>query len=116
MRKAKKPIPTHPSKGQRVGYVRVRTFDQNEGRQLEGVERDRTFTDKASGEGRKRPQLEAMLAFVREGDLVICHLKPPALLPHIKQTSLSIPPPLIYRSEQQANNLLPIIIDAPGSK
>ncbi len=67
MPKAPKPNAAHPAKGQRVGYVRVSTFDENEGRQLVGVERDRTFTDKASGKDVKRPQLEAMLAFVREG-------------------------------------------------
>jgi len=60
-------------KGQRVGYVRVSTVDQNEQRQLEGVDLDRTFLDKASGKDVKRPQLEVMLAFVREGDTVICH-------------------------------------------
>jgi hypothetical protein len=43
--------------GQRVGYVRVSTQDQNEARQLEGIEVDRTFMDKASGKDAKRPQL-----------------------------------------------------------
>jgi DNA invertase Pin-like site-specific DNA recombinase len=60
-------------KGQRVGYIRVSTIDQNADRQLEGVELDRTFTDKASGKDAKRPQLEALLAFVREGDTVLVH-------------------------------------------
>jgi DNA invertase Pin-like site-specific DNA recombinase len=77
MRKVKEPIatqkPRKSSKGQRVGYVRVSTLDQNENRQLEGIELDRTFLDKASGKDVKRPQLAAMLAFVREGDAVICH-------------------------------------------
>jgi DNA invertase Pin-like site-specific DNA recombinase len=59
--------------GQRVGYVRVSTQDQNEARQLEGIELDRTFTDKASGKDAKRPQLEALLSFVREGDSVMVH-------------------------------------------
>ncbi len=59
--------------GQRVGYVRVSTQDQNEARQLEGIEVDRTFTDKASGKDAKRPQLDALLSFVREGDSVIVH-------------------------------------------
>lgn len=61
-------------KGQRVGYVRVSSFDQNPARQLEAVKKvDRVFTDKASGKDVKRPQLEVMLAFVREGDTVIVH-------------------------------------------
>jgi DNA invertase Pin-like site-specific DNA recombinase len=77
MPKVREPIATprarKPSKGQLVGYVRVSTLDQNENRQLEGVELDRTFLDKASGKDVKRPQLAAMLAFVRDGDTVICH-------------------------------------------
>lgn len=60
-------------KGQRIGYVRVSTFDQNVDRQLEGQALDRTFTDKASGKDINRPQLEAMLAFAREGDTIIVH-------------------------------------------
>ena len=60
-------------KGHRIGYVRVSTVDQNTARQLEGVDVERTFTDKASGKDVKRPQLEAMLAFVREGDTILCH-------------------------------------------
>ncbi|WP_454727991.1 MULTISPECIES: recombinase family protein [Cupriavidus] len=32
-----------------------------------------TFTDKASGGDTKRPQLDAMLAFVRNGDTVVVH-------------------------------------------
>lgn len=55
--------------GQRVGYVRVSTFEQNAERQLDGVELDRTFTDKASGKDTKRPQLDALLTFVRLHDL-----------------------------------------------
>jgi len=60
-------------KGKRVGYVRVSSVDQNTVRQLEGIRLDRVFTDKASGKDTKRPQLEAMLEFVREGDAVIVH-------------------------------------------
>ena len=55
------------------GYVRVSTLDQNEVRQLEGMKLDKTFTDKASGKDVKRPRLEAMQSFVREGDIVFCH-------------------------------------------
>ena len=59
--------------GQRVGYVRVSTIDQNPVRQLEGLARDRTFTDKASGKDTDRPQLDALLGFVRDGDTVVVH-------------------------------------------
>ena len=56
--------------GQRIGYIRVSTFEQNPGRQLENVQVDRLFTDKISGKDSRRPQLEAMLSFVSEGDTV----------------------------------------------
>jgi len=59
--------------GQRVGYVRVSTLEQNTERQLDGVELDRVFTEKASGKDSKRPQLEEMLAYVREGDTLLVH-------------------------------------------
>ena len=35
--------------GQRIGYIRVSSFDQNPDRQLEQIEVGKTFTDKASG-------------------------------------------------------------------
>jgi DNA invertase Pin-like site-specific DNA recombinase len=59
--------------GQRIGYVRVSTFDQNPERQLEGIQVDRTFTDKASGKDVHREQLEALMDFARSGDTVIVH-------------------------------------------
>ena len=59
--------------GQRIGYVRVSSFDQNPDRQLEDVPVDKTFTDKASGKDTQRPQLDALLSFVREGDTVLVH-------------------------------------------
>ncbi len=45
--------------GQRVGYVRVSTVDQNTARQLDGVPLDKMFTDHASGKDTRRPQLAA---------------------------------------------------------
>src|SRR5258707_2941644 len=62
-----------PSKGQQVGYLRVSSLDQNEVRQLEGLVLNKTFTDKASGKDVKRPQLEALQSFVRQGDTLFCH-------------------------------------------
>ena len=59
--------------GQRVGYVRVSSFDQKPERQLEDVELDRVFSDKASGKDAKRPELEALTTFVRAGDTVVVH-------------------------------------------
>jgi DNA invertase Pin-like site-specific DNA recombinase len=62
-----------PLKGQRIGYVRVSSFDQNPDRQLEQVQVDKVFTDKASGKDTQRPQLDTLLTFVREGDTVVVH-------------------------------------------
>jgi DNA invertase Pin-like site-specific DNA recombinase len=60
--------------GQRIGYKRVSTVDQNTLRQLDGVQLDEVFEDKASGKSTaQRPALEAMLKHVRKGDVVLCH-------------------------------------------
>jgi DNA invertase Pin-like site-specific DNA recombinase len=59
--------------GQRLGYVRVSSVDQNPDRQLEGLALDRVFTDRASGKDTQRPQLAALLQFAREGDTVVVH-------------------------------------------
>ena len=59
--------------GKRVGYIRVSTVDQNTERQLEGVQRDKTFTDMASGKNTARPQLQAALDYLREDDLLLVH-------------------------------------------
>lgn len=60
-------------KGQKVGYVRVSSVEQNTGRQLEGIEVDRIFVDRASGKNTDRPKFQEMLNYVREGDRVIVH-------------------------------------------
>ncbi|MGY2025911.1 recombinase family protein [Nocardia gipuzkoensis] len=57
----------------RVGYIRVSTVDQNTVRQLDGIEVERTFVDKASGKDTARPQLDELIGFVRDGDTVIVH-------------------------------------------
>jgi len=58
----------------RIGYIRVSTLEQNTGRQeamLCGC--DKLYTEKVSGKGTEnRPQLKAMLEYVREGDTVVC--------------------------------------------
>jgi DNA invertase Pin-like site-specific DNA recombinase len=59
--------------GHRISYIRVSSFDQNPERQLEHVQVDKVFTDKASGKDIQRPQLDALLSFVREGDTVVVH-------------------------------------------
>ena len=57
----------------RIGYKRVSIVDQNTARQLEGVEVDKLFEDKASGKSANRPQLVAALDYVREGDTLVVH-------------------------------------------
>lgn len=59
--------------GQRVGYVRVSTVDQNTERQLDGIELNKVFTDHASGKDTARPELQACLDYVREGDTLVVH-------------------------------------------
>ena len=59
--------------GQRIGYIRVSTLDQNPERQLDNIPVDRIFTDKASGKDASRPQLEALMSFARSDDTVVVH-------------------------------------------
>jgi DNA invertase Pin-like site-specific DNA recombinase len=59
--------------GQRIGYARVSSFDQNTERQLENIHVDRLFIDKASGKDIQRPELAELLSFVRDGDTVVVH-------------------------------------------
>jgi len=60
-------------KGKKIGYIRVSSLDQNFERQLEGVKLDKCFIEKASGKDTARPQLEAMLNYARDGDVIIIH-------------------------------------------
>ena len=61
----------------KVAYIRVSTVEQNEARQMEamkGFDIDKYFIEKKSGKNTTdRPQLQAMLNFVREGDTVYIH-------------------------------------------
>jgi DNA invertase Pin-like site-specific DNA recombinase len=59
--------------GKRIGYIRVSSVDQNTARQLDGVELDKVFTDKASGKDTNRPQLKAALDYLRDGDVLVVH-------------------------------------------
>lgn len=60
-------------KGQEVGYIRVSSMLQNTARQLDGVLLDKVFEDRASGKDTQRPQLDACLAHLREGDTLHVH-------------------------------------------
>lgn len=59
--------------GQRLGYIRVSTEEQNPERQLEGITVDRVFTDRASAKDIHRPQLTELLRFIRQGDVLVVH-------------------------------------------
>lgn len=59
----------------KVGYIRVSTEEQNTERQealMRELGAEKVFMEKATGKTRKdRTQLEAMLQYVREGDVVV---------------------------------------------
>jgi DNA invertase Pin-like site-specific DNA recombinase len=59
--------------GQRVGYKRVSTVEQTTDRQLDGLPLDRVFTEHASGKNTERPELQKLVAYVREGDTLVVH-------------------------------------------
>lgn len=70
------PVTTQEDKalaGHQVGYIRVSSYDQTTERQLEGLEFDETFKDKASGKDTNRPALKACLKHLRRGDTLHVH-------------------------------------------
>ena len=59
--------------GQRIGYIRISSFDQNTEQQLKNIVVNKLFTEKASGKDTHRPQLMALMEFIREGDTLVIH-------------------------------------------
>lgn len=58
----------------KIGYIRVSTEEQNTIRQeilMRELGADEIYIDKVSGKNTNRPQLKAMLDYVRKGDTVI---------------------------------------------
>ena len=56
----------------KIGYARVSTTDQNMDRQLDQLKQiDKLFQESISGVSKDRPQLKAMLDYIREGDIVV---------------------------------------------
>ena len=58
----------------KIGYIRVSTQEQNTLRQevlMEQLGAEQVYIDKVSGKNTNRPELHAMLDFVRKGDVVI---------------------------------------------
>jgi DNA invertase Pin-like site-specific DNA recombinase len=63
-----------PGGGQRIGYARVSTRQQDLALQLADLQRagcERIFRDVGSGTIRRRPQLDACLDYVRPGDTLV---------------------------------------------
>ncbi len=62
--------------GSNIAYVRVSTADQNPERQREALEKyqiDRWFEEKVSGKDTNRVELQRMLDYTRDGDIVYVH-------------------------------------------
>lgn len=56
----------------KIGYARVSSKEQNLDRQLQALQGvSKVFSDKLSGQSVERPQLQAMLNYIREGDIVV---------------------------------------------
>ena len=56
----------------KIGYARVSSKEQHLDRQLAALRGiDKLFTDKLSGANTNRPELQKMLAYIREGDIVL---------------------------------------------
>lgn len=56
-----------------IGYIRVSTYDQNIGRQLEGISIDKVYIDKMSGKDVARPELLLCLEKLTRGDTLHVH-------------------------------------------
>lgn len=56
----------------KIGYARVSSKDQHLDRQLIALKKvDKIFADKSSGANTDRPELQRMLAYIREGDIIM---------------------------------------------
>lgn len=69
-------IPEQPEAvaGQKIGYARVSSKDQNLDRQLAALKKEkvfRVFTDTVSGSSTQRPGLDGALNYLRSGDQLI---------------------------------------------
>ena len=60
--------------GERIGYIRVSTTEQNTARQEELMKKlavDKIFLEKVSGKNTEREELKKLMDYVRSGDVVI---------------------------------------------
>lgn len=59
--------------GQQVSYIRVSSAGQSTERQLDGMTLDKVFEEKVSGRTTNRPQLQACMEYLRDGDTLHVH-------------------------------------------
>lgn len=60
----------------KVGYVRVSTVEQNEDRQVKGLEKcgiEKWYIEKVSGKNTDRPEFQRMMSELKEGDIIYVH-------------------------------------------
>ena len=60
----------------KIGYVRVRTKEQNEARQISSMEEsgvEKIYIDKQSGKDFNRPEYQRMISEQKKGDVVVLH-------------------------------------------
>jgi len=60
----------------KYAYIRVSSKDQQDGRQFiamesQGIPKKRIFSEKQSGKDTKRPQLQALMNTVQQGDIIV---------------------------------------------
>lgn len=59
-----------------IAYIRVSTAEQNEARQVDAMKKyaiEKWFVEKVSAKDTNRPQLQELLDFAREGDVIHIH-------------------------------------------
>lgn len=64
---------TDNNKGKNIGYVRVSTIEQHDERQIEALEKhdiDKFFVEKVSAKDTNRPELQKMMEYIREDDVI----------------------------------------------
>lgn len=62
--------------GEKIAYIRVSTADQNPDRQREALEKygiEKWYEDRISGKDTNRTELQNLISYVREGDIVYVH-------------------------------------------
>ena len=101
----------------KIGYIRVFTEHQETARQqeiMDGYHVDRIFSEKISGANTDRPQLRAMLDYVREGDTL--YIESISRLGRSTKDLLNIINTLIENGVTLVSHKESIDTDTPASK